>query len=208
VETITPDGFMLRQGDNTSLPLEQLSDGYRSAIAMLIDIVRQLVEVYGADALEFVRQPRIEHTGVVLIDEVDAHLHPSWQRQIGEWFKRVLPNMQFIVTSHSPLICQAASESGIYHLPGPGSDEAPFQLTSLDYQRVIAGRPNEIYRSPAFGLSHTRSPKAVSARTEYAQLQALKQVKQLSFAEMEKERQLSLFVFPPEGDEKNNENPS
>jgi hypothetical protein len=85
---------------------------------------------------------------------------------------------------------------------------APFQLAALDYQRIISGRPNEIYLGPAFGLSHTWSPKAVSARSEYAKLQAIKQVKQLSFAEMEKEKQLSLFVFPPEGDEKTSKSSS
>ena len=47
--------------------------------------------------------------GVVLIDEVDAHLHPTWQRRIGLWFREHFPKLQFIVSTHSPLICQAAT---------------------------------------------------------------------------------------------------
>ncbi len=208
VETVTSDGLMLRHPNGPTLPLEQMSDGYRSAIAMLIDIVRQLMDVYGPDGFALSNNMRIEHTGVVLVDEIDAHLHPSWQRAIGEWFKKILPNMQFIVTSHSPLICQAASDMGIYHLPAPDSDMAPFQLAALDYQRVIAGRPNEIYLSPAFGLSHTWSPKAVSARDQYARLQAQKQVRTLNQAEIQTERQLSLFVFPQSKDEEDPSTPT
>ncbi len=208
VDQVDANGLWVRQADGTKLPLESLSDGYRSSIAMLIDIVRQLIDVYELQGFTTSTDgfPRVEHSGVVLIDEIDAHLHPSWQRVVGEWFKKVLPNMQFIVTTHSPLICQAASEQGIYHLPAPGSGYQPFQLAPLDYQKVIAGRPNEIYLSPAFGLEHTRSPKAVSAREQYAHLQAKKSARGgLTPADQKKEEQLSLFVFPEKSDEKNTE---
>lgn len=202
VATVNPDGLMLKQADGTTLPLEQMSDGYRSAIATLIDIIRQLIDVFGPRGFEpDPQQPRIEHSGLVLVDEVDAHLHPAWQRVIGDWFKRVLPNVQFLVTSHSPLICQAASELGIYHLPNPGSPLQPFRLAPLDYQKVVAGRPNDIYLGPAFGLDHTRSPRAVDAREQFAKLQAKKRSTQLSFAELEQEKQLSLFISA-EPDEK------
>ena len=52
--------------------------------------------------------PVVTHRGVVLIDEVDVHLHVSWQRSIGFWLKKHFPNVQFIVTTHSPFVCQAA----------------------------------------------------------------------------------------------------
>ena len=48
------------------------------------------------------------YEGVILIDEIDAHLHPAWQKRIGFWLKAHFPNIQFIVTTHSPFICQAA----------------------------------------------------------------------------------------------------
>ena len=76
-----------------------------------LDILRHLINVYGLTDLTgrdtdgklfFMR------SGVVLIDEIDAHLHPEWQREIGFWLKRHFPNIQFIVTTHSPIICQAA----------------------------------------------------------------------------------------------------
>lgn len=61
----------------------------------------------------------IDVTGVVLIDEVDAHLHPTWQTRIGQWFTKYFPNIQFIVTTHSPLVCRAC-EKGRY-----GDDSLP-----------------------------------------------------------------------------------
>jgi hypothetical protein len=54
--------------------------------------------------------------GVVLIDEVDAHLHPRWQREIGFRLCKAFPEIQFIVTSHSPFVAQAASENGLFVL--------------------------------------------------------------------------------------------
>jgi predicted ATP-binding protein involved in virulence len=54
---------------------------------------------------------------------IDAHLHPTWQKNVGKWFQDRFPNIQFIVTTHSPLICQAATHGSVWHLPHPGSDE-------------------------------------------------------------------------------------
>ncbi len=58
--------------------------------------------------------------GVVLIDEIDAHLHPSWQVDVGFWFTRYFPQLQFIVTTHSPLVCRAAEKGSIWRLAKPG----------------------------------------------------------------------------------------
>lgn len=202
VERVDSEGLWLRQPDGVILPLADMSDGYRAALAMLVDIIRQIIDVYGLQGFTSSDdgEPRIESSGVVLVDEIDAHLHPSWQRVIGDWFKRVLPNIQFIVTSHSPLICQAADEDGIFHLPPPGEMTLPFQLSHMDYQHIIASRPNEIYLSPAFGLTHTRSPRAVRARQKYSQLQAKKSAKGLSPEEEKQAKQLSLFVRDDEED--------
>jgi predicted ATP-binding protein involved in virulence len=52
-------------------------------------------------------------SGVVLIDEVDAHLHPRWQREVGFLLTRTFPRLQFIVTSHSPFVAMAAGEGAL-----------------------------------------------------------------------------------------------
>ena len=137
----------------------------------------------------------IRRSGVVLVDEIDAHLHPEWQREIGFWLKQHLPNIQFLVTTHSPLICQAADTHGLFVLPEPGSSDLPRRLSDEDYSKVIASRPDTILLTPAFGLKNTRSPRAVQARAEYALLQGKRRAgAKLTPEEDKKVEQLRFWV--------------
>jgi hypothetical protein len=196
VDRVDSQGLWLRDLTDIVLPLSSMSEGYRASLAMLVDIVRHLTDVHGPDELLKETEGRLEipYSGVVVIDEVDSHLHPEWQRQIGFWLKHRFPNMQFIVTTHSALICQAADERGLFHLPPPGTPDGPFQLGEMDYKAVIRSKPDAIYLSPAFGLQHTRSPRAVEARREYARLRAKEKEIGLSPAEKKEYTQLSLFA--------------
>ena len=63
--------------------------------------------------------------GVVIIDEIDAHLHVSWQRRIGSWLTSHFPNIQFIVTTHSPYICRSADLGALIRLPGVDEEASP-----------------------------------------------------------------------------------
>jgi predicted ATPase len=174
VDRVDSDGLWLRSANDVVLPMADVSEGYRVALALLLDIVRHMVLSFGHKGLiQLVNGQRIlPHEGVVFIDEVDAHLHPEWQRQIGFWLKQRFPHVQFIVTTHSPLICQAADERMIFHLPSPGTALEPFQIGERDYREIIASRPDQIYRSPAFGMKHTLSPPMVAASHRYANLKA------------------------------------
>ncbi|KYF79680.1 hypothetical protein BE20_07380 [Sorangium cellulosum] len=202
VEKIDSDGLWLRDARGTVLPLADMSEGYRAALAVLVDIVRHMVAVYGLGEgdkhLISKRDGRVvaEYPGIVLIDEVDAHLHPEWQRRIGFWLKEHFPRIQFIVTTHSPLICQAADEQAIYHLPAPGSDSVPRQLSIEEYWEVVRGTPTEIYRTAAFGMRETRSSLATQARREHARLKAKEKAAALTAAEAQKLKQLELFADP------------
>lgn len=198
VDRVDSDGLWLQDRNGVQLSWRDMSDGYRSALALLADILRHLIAAYGMEGL-FERGPdgklRILRSGVVLIDEVDAHLHPEWQRELGFWFVRHFPNLQFLVTSHSPLICQAASPNGLFVLPEPGSGIGPRALTSEEHARVIASRPDTILLSPAFGLQNTRSPLAVEKRSEYSILRAKQKAGvRLTEDETTELRQLELFV--------------
>jgi hypothetical protein len=85
LDDIDSDGIRLLDANGVKVTLYEMSDGYRSILSMTLDIIRFLMETYGAEAVfgnngqEFISLP-----GVVLIDEVDAHLHPSWQTRIGQ----------------------------------------------------------------------------------------------------------------------------
>lgn len=69
-------------------------------LALAIDLLRWLILAFpnATDPMQC--------SGVVLIDELDAHLHPKWQRQIGQWLRLKFPNLQFIVATHSPFVAQ------------------------------------------------------------------------------------------------------
>lgn len=197
IERADSEGLWLRDSNGMLMTLADMSEGYRSSLAMLIDIYRHMVDVFGPEDLVEQVQGRyvVTQPGVVMIDEVDAHLHPAWQRRLGFWMKEHFPRVQFIVTTHSPIVCQAADGGRIFHLPDLESETEPFRLSELDFYRVISGKPDEILLSPAFEMGHTRSPKAVAARKRRAQLRARQlQFGELSELENSEFEQLSLFT--------------
>lgn len=198
IDRVDSDGLWLKDRNGLQLAWSEMSDGYRAALALLADILRHLINAYGIDGLAKRDEDgklRIVRSGVVMIDEIDAHLHPEWQREIGFWLKGHFPNIQFLVTTHSPIICQAADENGLFVLPEPGSTTAPRPLTDEEYKKVIASRPDTILLTAAFGLQNTRSPRAVEGRAEYAKLMAKQRAGgKLSKAEQGKADQLQLFA--------------
>ncbi len=98
--------------DKAGVPLDlsQLSDGERSFLAMICDLGRRL-----ALANPLLDNP-LHGAGVVLIDELEQHLHPSWQREVSEKLRRTFPNIQFIATTHSPFIIQALRPGELINL--------------------------------------------------------------------------------------------
>lgn len=103
--------------DHTRYSLPQLSDGYRSMFALIVDILRWLERAHPGTNLRV-----DELSGVVLIDEIDAHLHPRWQREVGFTLTKQFPNLQFIVTTHSPFVAMAAGEGSLSVLRKDGNE--------------------------------------------------------------------------------------
>lgn len=105
----------------------------------------------------------VQAPGVVMIDEVDAHLHPSWQRDIGRALMRVFPQVQFIVTTHSPIVCRAvANEEGeirgsIWRLPAPGAGEKFRRLDGDELNALVYGNVVDAFDTELFGKGVTRS---------------------------------------------------
>lgn len=85
--------------NGTSLNLNQLSDGERGVLSMVLDLARRL-----SQANPTLPNPLADGTAIVMIDELDLHLHPKWQRTVVENLVRTFPNCQFIVSTHSPQI--------------------------------------------------------------------------------------------------------
>ncbi len=197
IDRVDSVGLWIRQPNGLVLPLTDMSEGYRAALAMVVDLIHHLVEVRGPEGFVQVVGGRafVPHSGVVLIDEIDAHLHPEWQRTMGFWLKRIFPRIQFIVTTHSAMICQAADHDGIYYLPPPGSTDDVEQIKALDYLHIVQGKPDEILLSRAFRLVNTRSEEAVATRRDHARLRAKKHGPGLSECEEEEYKQLKLALI-------------
>ncbi|MFN5239735.1 MAG: AAA family ATPase, partial [Aphanizomenon sp.] len=101
---------MTLQKNGEELIVNQLSDGEKCLLAMVGDLARRLA----------IANPGLENPldgfGVVLIDEIELHLHPKWQREIIPALTRTFPNCQFIVTTHSPQVISQIKPQGIYIL--------------------------------------------------------------------------------------------
>jgi hypothetical protein len=171
------DGLAISQGGHISL-LRNFSDGYRAVVGLVFDIVRQMYRAFGEFEVEEFeahgrKHVRVPYEGVVLIDEIDAHLHVSWQKRIGFWLKRHFPNVQFIVTTHSPFICQAADPNGLIRLRSPGDPRPTRHVPEDVYYAVVNGGADDAVMSELFGLESPHSEEADQLRDEVARLEAL-----------------------------------
>lgn len=154
------------------LPLDQLSDGYRTIAALVLDIVRHLYQTYGPLTLERTTNGlALPYPGVVLIDEIDAHLHVSWQQVIGFWLKTRFPEIQFIVSTHSPFVCQAADQRGLIRLAAPGERRGAEHVSDDLFIKVVNGSADEATLTELFGLETTHSKQSEALRKEVADLE-------------------------------------
>ncbi len=110
---------------------------------------------------------------VVLIDEFEAHLHPSWQRKLPVWLKAHFPKIQLIVTTHSALIAQAADSDSLFVLPLQDDvDRKPRRLSSDEADRIHMGRVEKTLLGTAFGVSSSRTVWANQRFHEWQELDA------------------------------------
>jgi hypothetical protein len=147
---IDSDGVKLIDRNGVKVSLYDMSDGYRSILSMTLDILRFMLETFDTNIVFSggKEQTHIQIPGIVFIDEVDAHLHPTWQTEIGQWFTRYFPNIQFIVTTHSPIICRACGDQGhIWRLNAEHSGE----VIGQDKNRLIYGNVLDAFGTEVFG---------------------------------------------------------
>lgn len=171
IHEVRAEEIVVLDGGGARVIVEQLSDGYRSVLSMIFEILRQMTRAYGVNdmiaALD-VESSAVRLPGVVAIDEVDAHLHPSWQKDIGPWFTRCFPELQFIVTTHSPIICRTATS--VWRLGNPGTEEAATRIEGAALNRLIHGSILDAYGTEFFGRDVTRSEDSKEMLQELASL--------------------------------------
>ncbi len=171
INEVRSEEIVLSDAAGVRVSVEQMSDGYRSVLSMIFEILRQMTKSYGVE--EVVRalntkDGRVILPGVVAIDEVDAHLHPSWQKEIGPWFTRCFPQVQFIVTTHSPIICRNATS--VWRLSNPGTEEESGRIEGNALNRLIHGSILDAYGTEFFGRNIARSEESKEMLGELAHL--------------------------------------
>ncbi|BDW96649.1 hypothetical protein MACH10_23340 [Thalassospira tepidiphila] len=153
-------------------PLSVVSSGFRSILAMLCDVIRGLMDTKNVN-------PSFETlettTGLVLIDEIEAHLHPRWKMSIMTGLRRALPRVTFIVTSHDPLCLRGMHKDEVVVLRRTDSRSSELKLPTST--QTVTDLPNnrnwtieQLLTADFFNLRSTESIDAEKHRAEVERL--------------------------------------
>ncbi len=155
------------------VPFPALSDGYRAFLGWLGDLLYHVCETC-PDGKRL-----IENKGIVMVDEIDMHLHPKWQMTVLQSLAKALPNIQFILTSHSPLIVGALEWMNII-LMKPGTK---LSSTAKRIEMPVHGLDaDQVLLTEFFGMESTRAPgkkrqlKELSLKARDGDTEAAKQI--------------------------------
>jgi len=194
----------VQDGNLFKISLDQLSDGYRSALSMVLELIRQMVELYGVDRMieSMTTVPgTVQASGVVMIDEIDVHLHPTWQRDIGQWLIKCFPRVQFIVTTHSPIVCRSVAladgqiKGTVWKLPNPGAEGQFRRIEGAELNQLVFGDVLDAYSTELFGSNVVRPETGVKKIERLAELNVKALLGRLS-ADEEAERKALRKAFP------------
>lgn len=148
--------------DQGDVPVSYLSDGVRNMLGMVADIAYRAVRLNPHLAENAVN----ETSGIVLIDEVDMHLHPQWQQLVLQNLSEAFPNIQFIVTTHSPQVLSTVKQEQILVLP----DVAAGETEALPPIGETLGKPSNYVLTQTLNVDARPPLRQVELFEEYMQL--------------------------------------
>lgn len=134
-----------KDGFHMNISLSQMSDGYKNTISLVADIAYRMAILnpqLGADVLK-------DTNGVVLIDEVDLHLHPAWQHRILSDLKDIFPKVQFIITTHAPAVISSVKSENLVILENYKIVDAAAEIYGNDINSILRGIMGVSDRNPA-----------------------------------------------------------
>lgn len=160
------------------VPIEAVSQGTSSLMGWVGVLLRRLYDLYGKT-----EKPREQHA-LVLIDEIDAHMHPEWQRQLIPKIRELFPNLQVIATTHSPLLVPSLKPEEIVRLRRePNKPGIVVEVPQYDFQNY---RANQVLTSPLFGVESSLSPAMAALTARYTELMAKEQKTEEEKAELQR----------------------
>jgi predicted ATP-binding protein involved in virulence len=158
--------------DGIDIPIDYLSAGEKSVILLVADLVKRL----------FIANPSLENplegTGIVLIDEIDLHLHPKWQREVLPALLATFPKLQFIVTTHSPQVLSKIKQQHLFVLKD-GQVKRPPSTYGKDTNLIlneafdISERPDDIKKMLSDCMHLLEIDKITEGKQLLAELTAL-----------------------------------
>ena len=163
-QLLEQDRFLLRHGEDyqARVAVEELSDGYQAMLSIVLEILVQAT-------LETAQVPDpATLRAIVLVDEIEAHLHPRWQRTVVPLLREVFPSCQFVVTTHSPLVTASAGPGEVRVLEVAAAGDVRVQVLE---ERLSALDADEIYET-VFGVPRTASPQYVELERHYLRARA------------------------------------
>ncbi len=149
IEVSSKGVFFVERGTKTDFDI--LSEGYKTVIIWLVDLLYRLTESQPHAKLE---NKENGFTGIVLVDEVSLHLHPKWEYELPQKLRTWFPNIQFIFTTHSPITVLGASEDAVFFKLYKENGET--KVMPYNELRVANMRVDQILTSPFFGLENAR----------------------------------------------------
>jgi predicted ATP-binding protein involved in virulence len=149
---------LLIDHDGATLEVRQLSDGERGSLAMVLDLTRRL-----AQANPHLSRPADQAEAVVLIDELDLHLHPKWQRSIARNLTAAFPKCQFIATTHSPQVLGEVQHEQIQMISN-GQVYVPTHSFGVDSSRVLEELMDAMPRTAAVQQELANISNAITAK--------------------------------------------
>ena len=142
------DGEYVFEYRKIRVPFPALSDGYRAFIGWIGDLLYHVCMTCPSG------KKLRDNEGIVMIDEVDLHIHPQWQMELLPRLARQLPRIQFIVTSHSPLLVGSLERRNIVIARQRWNGSSDLKRAEVDVSRLDA---DQILLTALFGLDSTRS---------------------------------------------------
>ncbi len=153
--------ILIEIGDDGKIPLESVSQGMASLMGWIGILLQRFYEIYDRD------EEPLKRYALVLMDEIDAHMHPSWQRIMISKLQKIFPNVQFIVTTHSPLIIGGMKASQVVRFARNESGKIE-KLKILPDMTI--GDTDQILTSNLFGLKSTLDVETLEKQERYDQL--------------------------------------
>lgn len=141
----------------TEMPFGSLSDGYRHFIGWIADLLYHIC--MGAPS----GKKLVDNRGLVLVDEIDLLLHPEWQRTVLQSLSEYLPNMQFVFTTHSPIVASSVESENI--LVMEEAEDGSAKVKQYD-ENIYGATADQVLLSSFFGLKTTRPESFVKSMEE------------------------------------------